>query len=313
MTGLTAMAMLAGAMAGISLLLVLHRLPPLRTTSFAERVEPHLRSATPASRLLDHSAADLTPFGPLERILRPALHDAGRRLARLSPGNGLLAIRLQQAGGTKTVVDFRVEQVLCAGAGLLAGGAAATFLAGSGRIGVPAVVLGVSACAVAGFLLRDYVLTQQIGRRNARILAEFPSLAEMMALAVGAGENAVGSLERVSAAAQGELAGEFRRVLAQTRAGTPLTVALEELSDRIRLAPLTRFVDGVSVAVERGTPLADVMRAQAQDVRDAAKRELMETAGKKEIAMMVPVVFGILPLTVLFAVFPGMALLRLGL
>nr|WP_231716035.1 type II secretion system F family protein [Arthrobacter zhangbolii] len=109
-----------------------------------------------------------------------------------------------------------------------------------------------------------------------------------MALAGGAGENAVGSLERVSAAAQGELAGEFRRVLAQTRAGTPLTAALEELSDRIRLAPLTRFVDGVSVAVERGTPLADVMRAQAQDVRDAAKRELMETAGKKEIAMMVP-------------------------
>ena len=42
-----------------------------------------------------------------------------------------------------------------------------------------------------------------------------------------------------------------------------------------------------------------MLRAQAQDVRDNAKRELMETAGKKEIAMLAPVVFFILPLTVI--------------
>jgi tight adherence protein C len=39
----------------------------------------------------------------------------------------------------------------------------------------------------------------------------------------------------------------------------------------------------------------------------------MEAAGKREIAMMVPVVFLILPVTVLFAVYPGFAFLRLGL
>ncbi|MBF1661589.1 MAG: type II secretion system F family protein, partial [Rothia mucilaginosa] len=68
----------------------------------------------------------------------------------------------------------------------------------------------------------------------------------------------------------------------------------------------------IAVAIERGTPLADVLRAQAQDVRDNAKRELMETAGKKEIAMLAPVVFFILPLTVIFAVFPGLSLMRLN-
>ena len=68
----------------------------------------------------------------------------------------------------------------------------------------------------------------------------------------------------------------------------------------------------LAVAIERGTPLADVLRAQAQDVRDNAKRELMETAGKKEIAMLAPVVFFILPLTVIFAVFPGLSLMRLN-
>jgi tight adherence protein C len=36
----------------------------------------------------------------------------------------------------------------------------------------------------------------------------------------------------------------------------------------------------------------------------------MEAGGKKEIAMMVPVVFLVLPVTILFAVFPGFSFLR---
>ena len=313
MNPLAALAVLCGALLGCGLLLVLVRLPWMRGITFAERVAPQLRAVAPASRLLSTAAPDLTPFGTLERIVRPALRDAARRLNRLSPANGPLGVRLAQSGEVKTVLDFRMEQVLFAGAGFLIGGVATMFLAGSGRIGALSVAAGTLACAGAGFLLRDYLLTLRIRRRNARILAEFPSLAEMMALAVGAGEGAVGALERVSTAARGELAGEFRRVLAGTRSGASLSDALQDFAGRIRLAPLTRFADGVSVAVDRGTPLADVMRAQAQDVRDAAKRELMETAGKKEIGMMAPVIFGILPLTVLFAVFPGLALLQLGL
>ena len=62
----------------------------------------------------------------------------------------------------------------------------------------------------------------------------------------------------------------------------------------------------MAIAVERGTPLADVLRAQAVDVREAGKRALLEAGGRKEIAMMVPVVFLVLPVTVLFALFPGL-------
>jgi tight adherence protein C len=39
----------------------------------------------------------------------------------------------------------------------------------------------------------------------------------------------------------------------------------------------------------------------------------VETGGRKEVLMMVPVVFLILPVTVLFAIFPGLAVLRVGL
>ena len=76
------------------------------------------------------------------------------------------------------------------------------------------------------------------------------------------------------------------------------------------LAAKVFSVDGIVVAVERGTPLADVLRSQAQDVREAGRRAVMEEGGKKEIAMMVPVVFLVLPVTVLFAVYPGFTFLR---
>jgi tight adherence protein C len=134
----------------------------------------------------------------------------------------------------------------------------------------------------------------------------------MLALAVGAGEGPVAALERVVALSRGELSIELGRTLADARAGASLVQALQALSARSELAALVRFVDGVVVAVERGTPLADVLRGQAQDVREAGQRELLESAGRREIAMMVPVVFGVLPVTVLFAVYPGFAFLRMG-
>ena len=136
-------------------------------------------------------------------------------------------------------------------------------------------------------------------------MTEFPTIAELLALAVAAGEGPVGALERVTRLSSGELSGELGRALAEARAGVPLVVALQGIAGRTNLAPLARFVDGVAIAVERGTPLADVLRAQAVDVREAGKRALLEAGGRKEIAMMVPVVFLVLPVTVLFALFPG--------
>jgi tight adherence protein C len=85
-----------------------------------------------------------------------------------------------------------------------------------------------------------------------------------------------------------------------------LTDALQQVADRTSLDPLARFIDGLLVAIERGTPLAEVLRSQAADVREAGKRRLLEAGGRKEIAMMVPVVFLVLPVTVMFALFPGL-------
>ena len=169
---------------------------------------------------------------------------------------------------------------------------------------VVAVVFASSmACAAA--LARDRVLTLAADRREERMLQEFPTIAELLALAVAAGEGAVGSLERVTRLTTGELAAELRRALADARAGASLVGALEAMARRTGVAALSRFVDGMAIAIDRGTPLADVLRAQAVDVREEHRRRLLEIGGRKEIAMLVPVVFLVLPVTVVFALFPG--------
>ena len=145
-----------------------------------------------------------------------------------------------------------------------------------------------------------------MSRREEVLLAEFPVVAELLALAVTAGESPAAAIARVARLSGGELAGDLSDALGRARAGIPLTEALQQVADRTSLDALARFIDGLLVALERGTPLAEVLRAQAADVREAGKRRLLEAGGRKEIAMMVPVVFLVLPVTVLFALFPGL-------
>ena len=80
---------------------------------------------------------------------------------------------------------------------------------------------------------------------------------------------------------------------------------MEAYAARSDVAAVRRFADAFVVALERGTPLADVLRAQAADARDAARRELTERAARREVLMLLPVVFLVLPITVVFALFPG--------
>lgn len=300
-----------GLVLGTGLWLSFTRLPAMRKPSFAQRVEPQLRSVAIRSKLLDGDES-ATLFGPLERIFRLVLSDAVHRLGKFNVSVHGLSGRLEQAGRSETALEFRAVQLLCAGAGLMAGALVSLSLLWQGSISLLGAVALTLAPMLGGYLLYDYLLGVRIKRRQALMLIEFPALAELMALAVSAGESAASALDRVARSSNGVLSAEFGKVLAQTRTGMPLVEALNEFSARVDVAALARFVDGISVAVNRGTPLAEVLRAQAQDVRDVAKRELMESAGRKEIAMMVPLIFGVLPLTVVFAVFPGIALLQFG-
>ncbi|HEY8790651.1 MAG TPA: type II secretion system F family protein [Actinopolymorphaceae bacterium] len=306
MTPAAVQGLLIGLFGAVGLLVGLQRLPVFRRPTLDDRLTPYVADASPVVELgFDKT---YTPFPTLERIVKPFLSRGAHRLERLLGGGGTIRRKLAQAGLGTSLQEFRVEQLLWGAAGFAIALILSIFAVGTGTSPVLMVIM----CFVAfgiGVVARDQWLSRQVKRRNEKILAEFPTVAEMLALAVSAGEGPASALERVSRISHGELAKDIQLALADTRAGTPLVRALAGMGDNAGLPALSRFVDGFAVAIERGTPLADVLRAQAQDVRDVGKRELMEEGGRKEISMMVPVVFLILPVTILFAFFPAGSIL----
>jgi len=161
------------------------------------------------------------------------------------------------------------------------------------------------AAAMCGAALRDQALSRAARQRAQAIDAELPAVAELLAFTVSAGLAPASALNRVAHRLGGHLAAELRRATDEIAAGRSFSSALEAVADRTGTSGVQRFVDGIVVAMERGTPIAEVLRSQAMDARDAGHRTLMESAGRREIFALVPVVFLILPIVVVVAVFPG--------
>lgn len=296
-----------GLMAGLGSLLAIRSAPPMRAIRLSDRIAPYLADTPAPSRLLARSTGPAPPLDVVRRLLGPTATGLVRWLDRMVGGSASVRRRLGGLGLSADVEDFRMEQVVWGGLGMIGGAvglAGLTYLRGGLD---PVLVAGAALVgAGGGVLARDWWLTQQVQRRERAMLAEFPVIADLLALAVLAGEAPIDAMQRVCRLTRGELTRDLQGVLDEARAGKPITRALGELAERTTLEPFSRFIQGLLVAIERGTPLADVLRAQATDVREFSKRALLEAGGRKELQMMVPVVFLILPVTVLFALYPGL-------
>jgi tight adherence protein C len=311
MTGLAPWAVLCGLGVGLGLWLLVSLTPRLSKPNLILRVAPYVSDVSAEARkLLDRRTADPLPvFGA---ILDPVLSRVQRGISAIVGGNELTERRLRQAGLRMSVDEFRSRQVIWA-----AGGAGAAIvvaiIAGTVQpVPFPAEGAFVIIAGVAGFLGRDYALQRRAAARVKRMSRELPTVLEFMTLSLSAGEGILDAIRRISRISHGELAAELATVIADVNTGVPLADSLGRLSSQLRLLSLTRAIDQITGALERGTPLAEVLRAQAQDARDDAKRELLELSGIKEVAMLVPLVFLILPTTIAIAIFPGIFVLQLG-
>lgn len=276
----------------------------VRRPRLVDRVAPYVRDLRPLSTPL--------PTGLLLREwVAPWWRTVTRIVGESLGSNAAVTRRLERCGATEDLDGFRVRQAIWGAAGLTGAVAVALFAWTIARPPVTALLPLCVAGVIGGCLACDQRLAARVRSHEARIRAEFPTIAELLALAVAAGESPVQAIERVTRVSRGALSRELERVVAQTRAGDPIVTALDDLVVRTGVTGVARFAEAMAVAIDRGTPLVDVLHAQAGDVRDAGRRELMEAGGRREIAMMVPVVFLILPVTIVFAFYPGLAGLHL--
>lgn len=310
MTGEVGLSLVLGATLGLGLWMLVSLVPILRRPRLLHRVAPYVLDVSAGARdLVARRTVDPTRVvgvvaAPVSDRLAPLVH-------ALLGAPATVAARLRRARSPLTLERFRARQLVWGVVGAVAGGLVGTVAVVRGGSPVVPIALVVVAAA-SGALLADWLLQRAVRRRMARISSELPTVLEFLALSLAAGEGLADALRRVARIGTGELAGELGTVVADAASGTSLSDALERLGGELDHPGVTRCVDQMRGALERGTPLAQTLQAQAQDARDGARRDLLEAAGTKEIAMLVPLVFGLLPTTVAFALWPGIHVLQVG-
>lgn len=165
--------------------------------------------------------------------------------------------------------------------------------------------------ASSSLIISERNLSRKCRRKRREIDDEFPVIIEMLTLSVGAGESPAIALSRIAQRADGHLAREFRELVREIELGVPFTSALDAMSHRVNSENLRRFVDSIIISALRGTPLVETLAHSANEARNRERVALMAAAGKSEISMMIPVVFLILPISILFALFPSLSNLNL--
>lgn len=299
-----AIAVLFGTGLGAGLILMVWALPRWRAQTLVARIGPYVRDVTgapaPTNAASGFSAAVARAFGR-----------AGDRVGEALGSTASVAARLEQAGSRFSATQFRGLQLgVALGAGLL-GAALGIALAVSGG-SAPGAVLLAPVAAALGAVGCDVVLRRRALARVRRVREELPEVLDFLRMCISAGEGLLASLRRVGDLGSGDLTAQLRGVALAVGTGRPLTDELLMLSQTLRVPALTRAIDQLVASIERGAPLAAVLQAQASDAREEARRALIERAGKAEVVMLLPLVFLILPLSVLFAIYPGIYLLQHG-
>ena len=134
---------------------------------------------------------------------------------------------------------------------------------------------------------------------------------ELLAFSVSAGEPVILAIERVANLCTGPLSNLLAEIPKRLTEGKTISDALAAILNHTSSSAFGRSIRALQTALDRGTPVAGVLRAQAGQARSNNQQQLLQLAGKKEAAMMIPVVFFILPMIVFIALYPGLSALQL--
>ena len=218
--------------------------------------------------------------------------------------------RLDALSSKTTLERFRLQQFLAGIAGVTAMTLVTFAIAAARPVSILQWIVLMLIGFVAGAMVFDRILTVRVNAISRKVSSQVADAAELLALSVSAGESVPAALRRVQQIVGPELATQLGATLEDIDNGASVTRALGKLRRTTRSPQLGRLLDTLVASMERGAPLATTLREQARDLRDEARRALMESGGKREVAMLFPVVFIILPVTVVFALYPGLVALR---
>lgn len=147
------------------------------------------------------------------------------------------------------------------------------------------------ATAPVGAALPYFAVSGEQTRRMKQINRGLPYAADLLALAMSAGQDFPGAVRQVvekSSDPDDALVEEFGRILQELQVGMTRKQALLGFADRAPLESVSEFVSAIVQAEERGNPVAEVLQIQAGVSRMRRSVKAEEAAAKAGVQMVGP-------------------------
>ena len=247
-----------------------------RSSGISERIGSYLRPAPPASDT-DSAANKGSPVA-----------DAGLNWT----GTEVL-LRRSAAAAAGAIVGILIAQ-------------GDLFVQGPGRSVLPLAALG----AATGWLVFGMWLSTKRERRARRLRFELPVVADAISLHIIAGESISTALQQFSEHSSGVASDEIECALDEVATGRGMAEALQRNVHRTADPEAGRLYTLLAHAHDTGGRLAEALGDLGTDYRAALARDVTAEGGRRALATYGPVLALMVPVTLIFLLYPTLAGLR---
>ncbi|MGA4508928.1 type II secretion system F family protein [Propionibacteriaceae bacterium G1746] len=167
------------------------------------------------------------------------------------------------------------------------------------------LVLMLLGLTIGGYFLPDLLLYNTYLNRRQQVDLELADTLDQMSIAVEAGLGFDSAMLRVARNGRGVLARELVRTMQDIQVGQSRRNAYEDLAKRTGSTPLRRFVRTIIQAEAYGIPLADVLRAQSDEMRVTRRQLAEKKAMEIPVKVVFPLILCILPVIILVIMGPA--------
>lgn len=237
------------------------------------------------------------------RYLRPT------RVTEASSVDPLDRLPMATAGLTWSRSETLIRRSATAAIGGVAGALVAQgdlFVQGPGRSVLSLVALG----TVTGWLVFGMWVSTRRERRARRLRFELPIVTDALSLHVIAGESVATAIQGYVDESTGVAADELHAVLVDVSAGRGIAEALQWNVRRTADPEAGRLYTLLAHAHDTGGRLADALGDLGTDYRAALARDLTAEGGRRALTTYGPVLALMVPVTLLFLIYPTLAGLR---
>jgi len=141
--------------------------------------------------------------------------------------------------------------------------------------------------------------------KESEVNEELVNILQMLSIMISAGESPMMALRYISQRSVGYIPNLIKQSFSKYESGNNLTQTLEYIAATTGSSSVRRLTNSIQIAIQRGTPILDVLNNQVQSLNKQINLALLKKSGKSEITLLIPVVFLILPVSISFAIWPS--------